>query len=352
MPTTSSSHVVRVNGTQSVGPSTLTHRDVLSSPEDREFIRGLSAQQRQALDQLTPAQIQSFQQSGQWPAAKQAILAGRLPTQATQSGIISNPNRAATADARSRTPFPTHLGGPFSARPHGSRGFGSMVSFRTRGTPTTFRRDIATGNFEIAVGPNLLDLGAPTSASVLAVQEYGDSQLTIVQASSSECPIDYLVVDVSTAPYHNWHLGDCSTPLTFWSDDGQLFAEPANGDDTRTWVYSGGRMYGPMQRSAVFAGSQAPPPAPPPETSAATDDSTAQQDTSADEPAPSQSGDDAKQAPPKRIASAPPAKKVATATVTPPAPKHVPPTARFDPSCLGGAPPIEAQNTPCTYTPG
>lgn len=71
------------------GQSTPTRNELLSSPEDREFRKSLTAQQRQELNSLTSEQIQSLQQSGQWEAAKRNILAGQSPL---PGGALKNPN--------------------------------------------------------------------------------------------------------------------------------------------------------------------------------------------------------------------------------------------------------------------
>jgi hypothetical protein len=283
-------------------------------------------------------------------------------TRAFNSGnSLSSFNR--NAPGITRSPFhSTNRGflGLFQGAP-GSKGYKSLSSFRARGVPTAFRRDRATGDFELLVGPNLLDLGAPESASVVAVQDLPDGQLTILRASSEDCPVDYVAVDASAAPYHNWHMGDCHTNLAFWTNGNQLFAQSAEPGDGRTWVYSGGRMYGPLAQTAVFRGSMPAPPPPP-------------QDEPATEPQDSsQAGDEAQ--PPADSGPPPDSTQTASSTTNtkhsshhssaqqsdatqanntaaPPTPQRLPRTARFDPSCLNGAAPIEAQNTPCTYTPG
>jgi hypothetical protein len=53
-----------------------TMASVLSSPTDRQFVSGLNAEQMQTLYAHTPQQIQQLQQSGQWVAAKNAIIGG------------------------------------------------------------------------------------------------------------------------------------------------------------------------------------------------------------------------------------------------------------------------------------
>jgi hypothetical protein len=277
----------------------------------------------------------------------------------------TGPNRGSrtsfqTAPGITRAPFHSGSRGMFGSLfqgSRGSRGYKSLSSFSTRGMPTTFRRDKATGGYELAVGSNLLDLGSPTKASIVAVQDFPTSQLTVMRASSPDCPVDYVAVDVSNAPYHNWHMGDCHTDLTFWTNGNQLFAESVEQDDGRTWVYSNGNMYGPLQKSAVFAGST-PPPSTPPTSDAesaardsqpATDDATS---PASSEPSSTDTNASASNSSSTQHSKRHDASSSVSAAVTPPAPQHLPRTALFDPSCLNGAPPVEAQNTPCTYTPG
>jgi hypothetical protein len=162
---------------------------------------------------------------------------------------------------------PFGSGGFFHRILHGARGqqgYASLSFFRTKHGHASLRRDIGSGEFEMVVGDDLLDLGAPTNAQVVAVETLGDRQITVLQATSDDCPVDYIAVDVSAEPYQDWHMGDCHTPLSVWTNGQQLFAEAANQPDPQTWVYSGGQMYGPVPKSNLFRNSPPPPPPNPP----------------------------------------------------------------------------------------
>ncbi|HTQ15423.1 MAG TPA: hypothetical protein VMH86_16255 [Rhizomicrobium sp.] len=258
-----------------------------------------------------------------------------------------------------RSPFHSKNKGFFGSifqKPPGSKGYRSFSTFYARGTPATFRRDRATGSFQLLVGANLLDLGAPNSASVVAVQDFAHGQVTVMQDSTDDCPTDYVAVDATTAPYHNWHMGDCHTNLAFWTNGNQLFAQSTAPGDGRVWVYSEGQMYGPLQQNAVFHGA---PPAPPPPEQAGPppDQSNGDEDQGPDSQTPAQPAPD--QAAPAgdtghaRKSHKTQADTSTAAAAAPPAPQRLPRTARFDPSCLKGAQLIDPADTPCsTYDPG
>ncbi len=76
--------------------------------EDRKFVRGLTASQRQVLNQYTPEQIRALKEDGQWDSVKQAILAGQTPPTASAAANSDNvPSPSANAAATSPVPANT-----------------------------------------------------------------------------------------------------------------------------------------------------------------------------------------------------------------------------------------------------
>jgi hypothetical protein len=277
--------VVPINGAQGAGQSTLTRRDVLSSPEDREFMRGLSAQQRQSLDQLTPGQIQSLQQSGQWPAAKQAILAGRSPPQATQSGAIANPNGSAKVGAPTQT-IQTPAGNTSNTASTANTANASTASGASPSNmgPTAGATDMAPpppggGTAGAPVGPppaSQTPLNILAFPSNLSASGGGAFQPTIYLNGSGFTTMTQIVWTCTmpsgqacTASPYNWTPSAWSGKYVVNSDTSAMVAPHllAGGDPAGVyqWTVS---FVGNGGKSFVFqvnnAGSAAPPPALPP----------------------------------------------------------------------------------------
>ncbi|MGD0189129.1 MAG: hypothetical protein ABSD74_00140 [Rhizomicrobium sp.] len=240
-----------------------------------------------------------------------------------------------------------------AAPPH----YSPISSFITHHRRVNFGKDNNTGNYAMTVGAYQLQLGAPADAEIVAVQDTPSNPVTVLQSSTPDCPVDYVAVDVSSPPFHNWHMGDCHTPLNFSTDGQQMFAQPADRSDGRVWIYSQGQMYGPIDRATAFAGSEGAP------GSAPSQPSSGQLSTQTASNAPGDQGNST-----AATDSTPPApkpahhKKPRTTSTTDQsqadslAPKAIPRTVRFDPNCLNSAPTIDANNTPYntvgSFTPG
>ncbi|MDE2133922.1 MAG: hypothetical protein KGJ49_04925 [Alphaproteobacteria bacterium] len=156
------------NQQQNPGPSLY---QVLSSPEDRQFVTGLTAQQRQALRQYTPEQIQSLKQNGQWEATKQSILSGNgtastqavrptvTPPTAQQRGAVAGGTNATTGALGS-----TSTSG--STGTSGSAGTsGSTSTTQAKSTPVPPQTPAPT-NGTGSAGPGKATAGSGTTTGV------------------------------------------------------------------------------------------------------------------------------------------------------------------------------------------
>jgi hypothetical protein len=130
--------------------------------------------------------------------------------------------------------------------------FETISTFNTMQGPGALQQDTLSGMYRLVVGTYDIEFPErPSDVSIAVAQGAGYNQLIVAKASTPSCPFEYLAFMISRPSFPNLHLGDCQHLVVFQEDGNELIAWYVEGTDPRVYVYSGGKMYGPMLMSAL-----------------------------------------------------------------------------------------------------